>query len=449
MDDLKSALINQKIITNQQLEQILRKPDKILNGVFAPYTMPNNVFNQIGVKLLTDGRTCLCDFDIESHKNTSRATHYFSPTGSNSNQGTEESPWKDLTSTLMTNSINNGDTLILKDGIYPRFFQSSDAYSKSINIIAQNAGNVIINSASSNTYEYTKTNNYTYTYQVSRSAVKSVLYMFMEDTYIPLKEKTSISDVDNTPFSFACISGVTYININGDAPTNNKVFLNVQYGSLVKFQPNGEDCTIYMEGLKFIGGTNGGVICSNTSSNTVYLYANNCKFYGAFGDDYDAVSLLGAYGYFVDCECAFAKKDGFNYHSQNGMESVGFELRCRGYCNGIEGAFENCNGSTQHGGPIIRIDGIYHDNYGPNVADVAATSKTININCVAFDSTAVTDGYGVDFIVQTEGAEMWCIGCRADFGNTPYNFYATSGTTMHMINCDYDTTHGGGTFDIQ
>ena len=47
---------------------------------------------------------------------SSQATHYVSPSGSDSNPGTEQEPWRTVEGSLA--KLEPGDTLLLREGVY-------------------------------------------------------------------------------------------------------------------------------------------------------------------------------------------------------------------------------------------------------------------------------------------------------------------------------------------
>ena len=123
------------------------------------------------------------------------------------------------------------------------------------------------------------------------------------------------------------------------------------------------------------------------------------------------------------------------------------DLNHKGFCCGKDGGTENNNnGSTQHRGIVMRINSVYHDNFGPNIADTTDTqnkTKSLNIRCMVFDSNAHNNVSKSDFIVQNYDAEMWCEGCVSDFGISNYNFACARGNgssdtiypIMHLNRC--------------
>lgn len=68
------------------------------------------------------------------------------------------------------------------------------------------------------------------------------------------------------------------------------------------------------------------------------------------------------------------------------------------------------------GGDIIRVNGSYFKNTGPNVADVSNDTDSWNLGCIAYGSKANLD-QNSDFMVSTATAEMWIDNCFG-YGST-------------------------------
>ena len=430
-------------------------------GTLFPYVFPDSSFEMFGISILTDGRNFYHDFDITTKKNNGGTTYYFSPNGNNSNVGSKDYPKKTVDD-AMRSVLSDGDTLVLLDGIYAGFWETGNACVRNINIVAENNGKVIIVNSPCN-YKYSHLDGNTY--QTSESNTVGGIYRY-NSTYIQLSKKTSINDVKLNKYSYAVISGITYVNLGGDIPTNDNLYINKSgmnsSGHMIQFLSCYKKSTFYIEGITFIGGSASTVCVDNSASYSADFYAKDCNFYGSASENYDAVNIHGCDGYFVNCECAYTRKDGFNYQRSNGRNANGVEIDCKGYCCGKDGGTENNNnGSTQHRGIVMRINGVYHDNYGPNVADTTDTNgetKTLNIRCMAFDSNAHSDTSRCDFIVQNCDAEMWCESCVSDFGGSNYNFVCAKGSgssetvfpVMHLNRCRIGSKleTSGGTYDV-
>jgi hypothetical protein len=420
------------------------KTDYYFDGIYKKFIMPDSAFDVFDIDIFSDGRNYIHNYNIEKYKNTGGTTYYFSPSGNNNNDGLSELTPKQSPS-VITSYYNDGDTIILMDGLYKR--DSMPIVAKNLNIIAKNTGKAyVVNS--DNNYIYTKTIGYTNVYETTRSSVVGVIIK-NDEKYIQLSLVNSIELVDTTPLSFTVQSGITYINVsNIVTPNNNTVFLNLATGlPLLKLNTSlTQDITLYIEGVNFIGGQNGGVNLVNTVTYTFNFYAKDCNFIGAntSGDKFDALSIRGGNSYLVNCKACYSNKDGFNYHSNNGVVPKALEINCEGYGNGnFYNSNNTYNGSTAHDGVIIiRINGVYHDNKGGNVADVNENTKSLNIRCVAFNSISSDTGSNTDFVAQQTGATMWLYNCKAL--NSDWSIYAVTGTTIYKKNCDYKNTQGSG-----
>lgn len=420
--------------------------DFYFTGKIQPLAMPDQTFESMGVNIYTDGRTYFTDYDIKKNKNTGGTTYYFSPNGNDNNNGlTEDKPKKSMRS--MSGSIANGDTFILLDGLY-KYDLMLQKIEKSINIIAKNPGKAIVSNAS-NDYVYQKVTGYTHVWSTERSNVRNVLFRIKGDNFAKLLIKSSIAEVEATPMSCAFISNIVYLNVGDYTPTNDNVFLNLALGNaLVNVLSETQNVNLYLEGITFIGGEHGVVYFINSASYKYSkLYAKDCQFLNGYGSDYNSVMIGGCDSVFVNCRASYATRDGFGYHTENSQICHSVEINCEGSCNGFDDNHRNNNGSTTHdGGYVIRINGNYHDNNGPNVADSSSGSKSLNVRCMAYDTIPwIDDGTNSDFRCASEGVEMWLYSCKA-FGSM-YGLYNQSGSTMHLKNTTYERRAGGGTYD--
>ena len=412
-------------------------------GIIEKYPFPDVAFNDIGVNVYSDGRSFFTDYKPSAHKNSGGTTYYIRPDGANQNDGlTPETAKRHIPSTQA-----DGDTYILMDGYHGR--NVFPTINKSVNIIAQNSGKAIcVNSDNSYTYTLVEGT----TYSAERSNVVSVLIKIGDD-YTALKGVISVAVCKSTPFSFYSDTSLVYVNTGGIiVPDNTNCFLNLSLAKpFLSVLAENENINVYIEGIVLIGGSCGGLVAKNSASYTYQVHAYKCKFMGACKttqQNYDAVSCLGGKGYFVECEASHAVKDGFNYHAYNSEAPKGIEIDCIGACNGRNGDNYTNNGSTAHeGGVVIRINGVYHDNIGANVADVHTDTKTLNLRCIAYDSHGDTaQGSNADFSTQQATAIMWLDRCKT-VGESQYSIYAYSGTEMHLHKCEYINAQGAGTID--
>lgn len=140
----------------------------------------------------------------------------------------------------------------------------------------------------------------------------------------------------------------------------------------------------------------------------------------------------------------YSSKDGFNYH-KNGNSIPNFvEIDCVGANNGNDGialatkSYWNNESTAHERVKGIRINCVYYNNYGENVADVSDGTITLNLGCVAFDSSAAKTHIAAcaDFVAQQPGATMYLYGCKA-FDSTS-SAYAVADSTLYIKNCDFE-----------
>lgn len=162
---------------------------------------------------------------------------------------------------------------------------------------------------------------------------------------------------------------------------------------------------LYFEGINFVTG-----VFQNRADAELHVY-KDCKFTNSSIDGY--TGNIGDLKVFFD-NCIATKNfaDGFNY--KDNINAI--ELNCISNYNGLDKNDSINNGSTGHGNSIqIRIGGVYHNNEGRQVHDVN-NSKSLNIDCLAYDSVSVDSEVKGAFAIGTgnipsETAEMWLDGC--------------------------------------
>ncbi len=432
-----------------------------VDRVLTNYSLPNDFSaTNFPITIYTDRRKYFYNFNESSFKTTGGITYYCKPYNTNESDGdgTKENPI--MLYTYLTTLQADGDTLILQDGVYcdlAKVKNSSDKIHKNINIIAENSKRVIfvgneygylaaqVWSKNENSRTYIN-NNSEYVKGATKIVQKFMGRFFAlqrVDTYALCNstEGTWYKKDDNSS---------PYIHLFGnEIPTYANVFVNNITLPILYCNSDNQNINLYIEGLIFIGGGNGGVLFRNSQ---IYLNpklcAVDCDFLHSYDGDLsnDAISILGANAYFVRCRAMYASKDGFNYHKYNDVPANFIEIDCIGSNNGVDGVAESNpssiaysqNGSTSHDNAKgIRINGLYYNNYGTNLADVSG-SKTVNIQCSVYEGAETLGGdkYDCDFgtITDDGNSVMYIESCRS-FG-TKNSIYVATGTEMHINNSD-------------
>ena len=354
------------------------------------------------------------DFDVANFRPTGK-TYWVDPNGSDSNSGEDADHPLQLISTAM----NKADVAVvmLKTGFYNygRLPKHLNGYSKSVAVVAAD-GAIPVLGTQEGTSGWAKSDGYTYVYeaQFASNGVYDTQYN------IAYRRLLSIEDVDSIQASFYSANGKTYVHTkNSDAATGTYIKPCRNYDNF-RITASGA-ITIYLEGITLVGGGYGAFRVTADGTNRPKVYAKNCRFYGSVSNA--ACYLEGCESVLQNCEAGYAGDDGFGYHAKT-IEPLAVEINCEGHHNGIEG--DTDNGSTMHdGGCIIRVNGSYHHNRGPNVADVHNMTDSWNIGCHAWraDQSGQTT-QNADFVCADNGADMWLDNCSA-FGSY-YSLLANS-----------------------
>lgn len=382
------------------------------SGTFKPF------------ELFTDGIVWRTNFNPELFKNKdSNVIYYVAPEGTWTNSGIL--PSSPIGFYQAYSRAKDGDTIIMLPGEYRRDnLENSDIplFNKSLNIIAMD-GAVWINGQLIKPTFDDATKLYKAPFQ--RNAKR----LFDWDINIEYKKVDSIQECQNTPNSF-------YTSDNGFYVSNlpKTRFITLVTIDSFRLTASGTDKNYYLENLTVFGG-NSPVHTSDDGTAKVSATMVNCEFaYNCSGqaNGEPIVAIRGGNVILANCLVHDSQYDGISYVS--GCEFV--ELNCRCYNNGTVNDYSN--GSTGHAGAKgIRINSVYFNNRGGNVADVQEGTQTINLGCIAYDSSAVDKGYNQGFGIQQPGTTMWLYNCIA-FDNF-YDFYAVPETNLICEKCVHST----------
>ena len=445
------AAINNAALSKSSMRRNYKRNLEVME---LPADFNNNDF---ALNIYSDGYNFYTDFDVTKYKNKGGTVYYCNTFARGTKDGLSELNATSFLSLSRSGKLKDGDTIILLDGVHQSCNCSSSEESLSIpnvNIIAKNKRKAIVgNIMNNNTITWVNEGNGVYsadltgTYTTIHNVIQKI-----NDDFSSLKKVENAEDCD-IQGTFAYISNVLYVHLfYNETPIRDNCMICKNY-KFPCYEINSESKAItqYLEGVTFIGGTGSTLYVKGTETYKHKVYAKDCDFLYAHDDNLakDAVSIVGADAYFVGCKAMYSSKDGFNYH-KNGNSTPNFvEIDCVGANNGNDGialatnSYWN-NGSTAHEGVKgIRINCVYYNNYGGNVADVSDGTVTLNLGCVAFDSTAVKTHTAAcaDFVAQQPGATMYLYGCKA-FGSTS-SAYATAGSTLYIKNCDFENGASG------
>ena len=400
----------------------------IMPGSFAPIDLSSiSHLNGVDIQLCSDGYTFAHNADLTRNKNVSSGHRLVSTTSQ-------------LQSAIT--SASSGDTITLLPGVY-----GPVTIKKSLNLIGEDG--VIMTNGDLGTFIETATSGIYKTDADVPFTPDVVLDATMLDkgVLLPLTLKTSVQGVVDTKGSYIISGGKLYVHgFTGDVPTNKTIIAIRDDEPIIAFAGAsvGANCKLYLENITMIGGSNNINAADASSYTDQKIFAIDCRFLYALTSN--ALYLRGVKGYFQRCEAAFAYLDGFNYHKNSSTNTLpyGLEIDCIGHDNGHRDSSSSPtdNGSTIHdGGKIVRINGIYYNNNGGNVADASSATVSYNYGCVAFDSKAPYDNENMtssDFWASL--ATMYLYGCRA-FGSSQNNLYCYNGA-IHEEKTEYTTKSG-------
>jgi hypothetical protein len=432
----------------QLKSQLAEMTNAIMTGRYT-LQRPSEFTWEAPINIYRDfNRVYFTDYNIALNKNTGGASYYVDVVnGNDTNNGlTLGTALKNIQTAVAKSDVI---TIYLANGGYNKDSGFNGiAITKNINIIGLGDSVIcdtsdvltdFISSANPNLYRTTRV--------IGTLAVYDTNVLDANGDYTKLTKQTDLTVANNTPGSYYTTGSYIFVHpadsrdLTGLTAEQAKIVSYVNVNNLVA----SGNIKIYIENLKLEGGTNW---FKNTGAGqNLEVFAKNCKFkYTSSQDvfDIDGASLVVV----ENCLAARAYEDGFNYHALNNVKPKVIEINCVGRHNG-HASDDTDNGSTMHeGGSIIRLNGEYHHNVGPNVADVSPGNRTWNIACDAHDSLAQSINRGDFFLMYGSDCKMWNEACKSS--NSPYSIWNDNGN-MYLRNCDFEESYyvvNGGTVEL-
>lgn len=337
-------------------------------------------FLPFSINFIKPDGTAIHDFDVSDYKPQGRTYYVNINIGSDTNDGlTVNTAFKSVNKALTKTDI---DVMRLSPGTYGWDYSGAAiTVSRSLAIIAEGGRAQLTTHDKLN---WTKTSNANYTYQAVRTSSASVYDSRIKDEYGDyqrLKQRNSILEVDQNPGSWYTDGTNVYVQAVDSRVVDSDIRV---YLASNGFRYTGEG-KLYIENIDFEGGYSALRIEGNNPAKIATIYAKNSTF--KYATVRNGLTILGADAYIQDCTASSNYLDGFNYHAYNGIIPKVIETESVGKNNGWENGHSN-NGSTMHdGGTIVRVNGKYFANDGPNIADVNG-AKSWNVSIESFNSTA-------------------------------------------------------------
>lgn len=416
--------------------------DNFINYEWGEYTLPTGFSFNIPVRIFNDGKSFITNFNKEDYKNSNGTIRYVSKNGVMGNNGLIKE--KPTTIQRAYSLSSNGDTIVLLDGIYD--IQDLDwgyvVVQKSLNIIGEN--NVVIYSGFLNN-TFTSHSTYLNVLQITKNNIVDVIETYNNKIF-EYKKLTSISDVNDTIGSYYVDGSTVYLN---PLISSDNICLCQRNNDILNIDNDLNNLNLYIENITLIGKSGGIIVNKKNTSNSLQVTFNNVKTLYCGDANNDSFQIYGGNVIFNNCEASYSYKDGFNYNGVNKASTSVvcnvLEINSTGANNGRGKSSETMNGSTAHNGAkILRINGLYYDNYGVNVADVQEDTKSVNLGCKAFYSSAPNRNQ--NFSAQQDGTDMWLDGCIGLGAN--YDINCVSNCNMYLNRCCIGQTTGAGNIEI-
>jgi hypothetical protein len=314
---------------------------------------------------------------------------------------------------LLTPYMTNPTPIVINvaEGVYNKTEGFNNTAIGCAAVIQGIGGDVIISAEDSLTW--TLTSGQTNTYEAAETT--QVYRVFDSKTidsngdYTEYTKKTSIAEVEATPGSWYWASNKLYVHTTDHREPDTDI-----HGYLAIKQIESAN-NLYLENIEVHGGgssstTSYGPVC-HSSTNLIYeVYMKNCKVKYSVADN-KGIFCSKSHGFMENVEAACNDSDGYNYHNTTQV----LELNCVGRDNGVVGDASD-NGSSAHDGcTIMRVNGRYMRNHGPNVIDINEGTLSWNLGVVAYESKASLATNNSDF--HNQQCLMWLDNCRS-YGST-------------------------------
>jgi hypothetical protein len=382
-------------------------------------------------------------------------TTYVMPTGSDSNGGTS---WSQafLTLNKALRLTTGGDTYVWPGEYDLCDFRYTDSYGDHPKRIIAPFGGVTLRVSGDNISAATWTaaaspNNDTWQTVLSTSNVPVRILMtdVVDDTGepVPVPQYTTLADANASAFGWHYDSGTKTLSVRfkvENVNTTTKTRLKAIYGL-----STGDNRTLlfstvsYWENITFLGYVS---VLNAAGQATPEFWGKRCTF--KYGRTHSII-VEGGRSYTQDCRSHRTAADGANYNNLNSITARGVEINYRTEYSGDVGGYgagqaanpqgtgQNKNGSSNHNGQVVRINGVHRDAYGPTIADTAVSgipsySWNVGVRVIRSalppGSAPGTPRYGW----LNQGNFAWLDGCASTGHDVP--FYADSGSATKRFN---------------
>lgn len=374
--------------------------------------------------------------DPTTRRATTSATRWIATTGNDSNSGlVEGSPKRSLWSALIA-AGSTPTTFMIKAGTYDWDYSwAGQTQAADFNLIGYGGRVRISTQPTGLSWSSVGSGAYSTTFATAPYGVVDETNVDAYGVGTWLTQQASVVAVQASGGWYWTATTLTVKTFDGRAP-DSSLWAFPSSASKWSMRINGAAVTACVENIDFVGGYRAEInaVGQFTTINTTFSYTESYAFHGVACTEAQLwrCRAIGAKG-------AGGNADGFGY--QVGWAKC-LEVDCDGLSNGWDGADIN-NGSTSHGGIVIRCGGRYLNNQGPNVADVSG--KSVTFGAMIGASRGVSSSQSTNVVGDGATGEIWLADCYLDGKGTHDLYTWNAGSKIYTRATGYDVAGGVGT----
>lgn len=378
--------------------------------------------------------------DPTSRRATTSATRWIATNGNDVNSGlVEGSPKRSLWSALIA-AGSTPTTFMIKAGTYDWDYSwAGQTQAADFNLIGYGGRVRISTQPTGLSWSSVGSGAYSTTFATAPYGVVDEANVDAYGVGTWLTQQASVVAVQASGGWYWTATTLTVKTFDGRAP-DSSLWAFPSSASKWSMRINGGSVTAYIENIDFVGGYRAEVnaVRQFTTINTTFSYTEFHAFHGVACTEAQLWQsrAIGAKG-------AGGGADGFGY--QAGWAKC-LEVDCEGLSNGWDGS-DICNGSTSHGGVVIRCGGRYLNNQGPNVADVAS-GKSITLGAVIGASRGVSSSQRTNVASDGATGEIWLADCDLDGAGAQDLYMIHAGSRIYTRATNYSGAGGAGTVGV-
>lgn len=407
-EDLKQLKATIDNVKYKDLNSRVDRFKKELPKIFKPFEYPDGFETTYSpVTIYYDGSNFKTNFNRELVAYKSVKTFYVSKDGVGDNLGLEEDKPTTLSSALK--NVSDGDTIIIKEGMYLQSDLTNEPldFAKNINIIG--LGEVILVFGGSKVVFNLDLSN-----KIYNAPKKQPNRVITTDLEVELIRAESLSACKKTLFSYFEDNESIYVNTPFD-PSGNILLLNKANGLDII---NKKDCKLYLENLTLVGGnsTTKTIKAPNTKLEVIY---NNIKtLYNTGSDSHDnTMYFTGGNILLNNCVAMYSYNHGIAYQHNLAQDDIlnFVEISCICANNGSNGVDRSSGSVNKTKSKGIRINSFYYNNYGESCMIDGENVLTLHLGCECNEGS--NTNFAESFTIRQAGTKAWYYNCISNLEN--------------------------------